>query len=115
MSDKKDTEKVYKELLTLFPEVEQKGKSMPYTSMNGNMFSFVGKEGELVIRLSEEDQQAYMGNFGATLCIQHNSVMRGYISVPEKYFSDKVFLKVLFERSIENAKSLKSKPTKKKK
>jgi len=115
MSDKMNTEKVYKELLASFPDMVQKGKSMPYTSLNGNMFSFVGKQGELAIRLSKEDQQDYMDNYGATLCLQHNSVMKGYISVPEKYFSDTEFLKVLFKKSIENVKSLKPKPTKKKK
>ena len=32
--------KLYDELILLFPEIERKGKTLPYTSVNGNMFSF---------------------------------------------------------------------------
>ena len=115
MAEFKTTEKIYDEILTNFPDIQRKGKTMPYTSMNGNMFSFVSKVGELAFRLSKEDQQAYIADYGATLSIQYNSVMHGYINVPEKYFKDKVFLNSLCEKSIANAKNLKPKPTTKKK
>src|SRR5207247_6086960 len=37
--------KRYEEIISAFPEVELKGVSMPYTAVNGNMFSFLSKEG----------------------------------------------------------------------
>lgn len=33
-----DNLEFYNKLLTAFPKIELKGASMPYTSLNGNMF-----------------------------------------------------------------------------
>jgi hypothetical protein len=109
------TQKIFDELVSKFPEINRKGKTMPYTSINGNMFSFVSKEGELGIRLSTTDKSCYMEKHGATPMIQHNRVMQEYISVPEKYLLDKEFLFELFGKSVANVKILKPKPTTKKK
>ena len=46
--------KKYDELLSKCPDIDRKGKSMPYTSANGHMFSQVNKAGELGIRFSKE-------------------------------------------------------------
>lgn len=114
MADFKTTEKLYDEILSFFPEIERKGKSMPYTSMNGNMFSFVSKIGELAFRVSNTVQKDYIANHGVSESIQHGRVMKEYINVPEKYFGNLEFLKELFSKSIAHAKTLKPKPTKKK-
>ena len=34
---------LYNKLVATIPAVERKGASMPYTSLNGNMFSFLDK------------------------------------------------------------------------
>ena len=115
MADFKTTEKLYDEVWAAFPEVERKGKTMPYTSMNGNMFSFVSKIGEMAFRVSNEVQKEYINKHEATESIQHGRVMKEYIDVPEKYFDDLDFLKELCVKSIAHAKTLKPKPTKKKK
>jgi TfoX/Sxy family transcriptional regulator of competence genes len=115
MSAFKTVEKLYDEIWAQFPEIERKGKTMPYTSMNGNMFSFVSKIGELAFRLSDEVKREYISAHGASESIQHGRVMKGYINVPEKYFDDAEFLKILCEKSIQYAKTLRPKATKKKK
>ena len=46
----------YDKLITGFPEIERKGAGMPYTSLNGHMFSFMSKEGKVGIRLPEEER-----------------------------------------------------------
>ena len=42
---------LYERLVSTNPNVERKGASMPYTSLNGHMFSLLTKEGKLVLRL----------------------------------------------------------------
>ena len=115
MIDFRTTEKLFDEIWASFPEIERKGKTMPYTSMNGNMFSFVSKIGELAFRVSKEAQKEYIDKHGVTESIQHGRVMKDYVDVPEKCFTDMDFLKELCSKSIAHAKTLKPKPTKKKK
>jgi len=45
---------LYDKLVELSPEFERKGKTVPYTSANGYMFSLLNKDGEFGIRLSKE-------------------------------------------------------------
>jgi hypothetical protein len=48
------TEKValYEMLVATNPKIQRKGDTMPYTSHNGNMFSYLGKTGILAMRLN---------------------------------------------------------------
>jgi TfoX/Sxy family transcriptional regulator of competence genes len=105
----------YNKLIDSFPEVLRKGKTMPYTSLNGNMFSFISKEGDFGIRLSKENQAKYIEKTDADFLISHGAVMNGYIKVPDSIIEDEELLKETFIKSLEFAKSLKPKPTKKKK
>ena len=105
----------YNRLVASFPEVSRKGKTIPYTSLNGNMFSFVSKEGDLGIRLSKENQTFYIQNTESDFLISHGAIMNGYIKVSDSIILDEKLLKETFAKSIEFAKSLKPKPTKKKK
>src|SRR5262245_42442244 len=41
----------YEKLIATNPNVERKGATMPYTSLNGHMFSFLTKTGKLALRL----------------------------------------------------------------
>ena len=106
---------LYDKLIASYPEIPRKGKAMPYTSLNGNMFSFVSKEGDLGIRLSKENQTFYIENTESDFLISHGAVMNGYIKVPDSIIMDEKLLKEIFAKSIEFVKSLKPKPTKKKK
>jgi hypothetical protein len=45
---------LYDQLVEKYPRFERKGKTVPYTSANGHMFSLLNKEGELGFRYSEE-------------------------------------------------------------
>lgn len=105
----------YDLLITSFPEIDLKGKTMHYTSMKGNMFSFVSKDGEMGFRLSKEDKEHYITHEGATIMMQHDCVMNGYIHVSEAMLLSPAKLAEIFSKSIEFAKTLKPKPTKKKK
>ena len=61
--------KLYDDLVQLFPEIERKGKTLPYTSVNGNMFSFLSKEGEVSIRLAENERELFMKKYKLQLSV----------------------------------------------
>lgn len=106
---------LYDQLIASIPELERKGKTMPYTSVNGHMFSFLDKEGKLSIRLSEEEQEAFIKKHKAELSIQHGAVMRGYVLVPVELMKKVKPLTAYFKKSYDFTASLKPKPSKKKK
>lgn len=102
---------IYEGLVADFDGVEVKGKKTRYTSMNGNMFSFVDPEGLMCIRLSDADKSAFEAAHSTGDVIQYGSVMRGYVPVPVAMLEDEAALLALFRQAVENAKALKPKPT----
>lgn len=80
--------KIYDELVAKCPRFERKGKTMPYTSANGYMFSLLNKAGEIGIRFSKEVQKKYLEEFDTTLFKSYNAVMQGYVLIPEKMLED---------------------------
>ena len=69
----------YDELVAKCHRFERKGKTMPYTSANGHMFSLLNKEGELGFRFSKQVQETYIQEFGSTIFKSHGAVMKGYV------------------------------------
>jgi len=49
--------KIYDELVSMCARFESKGKTMPYTSANGHMFSLFNKADEIGIRFSKDVQK----------------------------------------------------------
>ena len=75
--------KIYDELVSKCPRFERKGKKMPYTSANGNMFSLLNKAGEIGIRFSKQVQEQYMKELNTTYYKSHGATMKGYILIPD--------------------------------
>lgn len=75
--------KIYDALVAKCHRFERKGKTMPYTSANGHMFSLLNKDGELGIRFSKEVQKKYIEEFDSSLFRSYNSIMHGYVLIPE--------------------------------
>ena len=84
----KERLKIYDELVAKCPRYQRKGKTMPYTSANGYMFSLLNKAGEIGIRFSKEVQKKYMDEFDTTLFKSYNSIMHGYVLIPDKMLED---------------------------
>lgn len=80
--------KIYDELVAKCSRFERKGKTMPYTSANGYMFSLLNKAGEIGIRFSKEDQKKYIEAFNSTIFESYNAVMRGYVLIPDEMLKD---------------------------
>ena len=79
---------IYDQLVALCPRFERKGKTVPYTSANGHMFSLMNKEGELGFRYSKEVQVKYIEEWGSTILKSHGATMRGYVLIPNHMLGD---------------------------
>ena len=100
---------LYEKVVATNPEVERKGKTMPYTSHNGHMFSFLTKEGKLALRLSDEDREAFVERYGTELVVQYGAVMKEYVEVPQTLLQDTDELKKCFDLSYQYVGTLKPK------
>ena len=79
---------LYDKLVTKCPRFDKKGKTVPYTSANGHMFSMLNKEGELGFRFSKQVQENYLQAFGTTIFKSHGATMRGYVLIPDNMLED---------------------------
>jgi hypothetical protein len=59
---------LYEKLVATIPDVERKGATVPYTSINGHMFSYLAKTGTLALRLPEPERQKFLDKYKTTLC-----------------------------------------------
>ncbi len=80
--------KIYDELVAKCPRFKRKGKTMPYTSANGYMFSLFNKDNEIGIRFSREVQEKYIKEWPTTIYKSYGAVMRGYVLIPEEMLRD---------------------------
>ena len=101
--------KLYDELVSKCPRFDRKGKSMPYTSANGYMFSLLNKAGEIGIRFSKEVQKKYLEEFDTTLFKSYNSIMHGYVLIPESMLEDLDKLATYLDESYDYVMSLEPK------
>ncbi len=106
--------KAYDDLVSGFAEIERKGKSMPYTSLNGNMFSYLGPDGTLALRLGQDERDTFISTHNTELDVQHGRIMKEYVRVPTRILMDASALKTAFQQSLDYAKTLKPKATKRK-
>lgn len=101
----------YDRIIATIPGVERRGATMPYTSVNGNMSSFLTPTGGLALRLSEGDRAAFLERHGADLHEAHGRVLREYVSVPDPVMRDVAEMGPWFAASFAYVSSLKPKPT----
>src|ERR1700755_626116 len=105
-----ETLELYEKLVATHPEVERKGATLPYTSVNGHMFSFLTPEGRLALRLPAEARDAFLEKYETRLCEQHGAVLKEYAEVPDALLKKTRELKKYFDLSHAYVASLKPKP-----
>jgi len=98
---------LYERLIATNPRVERKGATMPYTSLNGNMFSFLMKTGRVGLRLPEAEREAFIKKYKTKLVEQYGIVQREYVEVPDGLLAKTPELKKYFDASYEYVSSLK--------
>ncbi len=103
---------LYDKLVATDSRAERKGATMPYTSVNGNMFSLLGPEG-LILRLSPADREAFVAKHKTKPVVMYGAEMREYVAVPATLLAKTSQLAKLFAASYDYAASLRPKPTKK--
>src|SRR5260370_26458360 len=106
---------LYERLVATNPNVERKGDTVPYTSVNGHMFSYLSKSGTLALRLPAGEREAFLTKYETTLCAQYGIVQKEYVEVPDALLAKTRELKKYFDLSYAYFSSLKPKPTTKKK
>ena len=79
---------LYDRLLATNPNVERKGDALPYTSLNGHMFSFLTPSGRLALRLPQPARREFLERYQTTLCEEHGAAMSEYVNVPETLFEN---------------------------
>ena len=78
-----DKLELYEKLVATNPNVERKGATVPYTSVNGNMFSYLSKEGKLELRLPAGEREMFLKKYKARLCEAYGKVQPEYVEVPD--------------------------------
>jgi hypothetical protein len=105
---------LYDRLISKLKSAERKGASMPYTSLNGHMFSFLAKDGSLALRLPKEEREQFLTEHKASLCEAHGTVLKEYVAVPEPLLKNVKQMQEYFAVSYAYVEGLKPKPTTKK-
>jgi TfoX/Sxy family transcriptional regulator of competence genes len=104
---------LYDKLIATNPAIERKGDANPYTSLNGNMFTLL-HQSRLAIRLPEDERENFLKKYKTTLYEAYGTVMPEYVAVPDGLLENTKELKKYLDLSFAYVKTLKPKPTKKK-
>ncbi len=106
----------YEAMVKATPGTELKGASMPYTSVAGNMHSFLDKLGRCAIRLGKPEREAFLEEFNAELYVHETgTVMNDYVTMPPTLLGDAKAAARWLKRSLAYARTLKPKATTRKK
>lgn len=79
---------LYQKLIDTHPEVNMKGKTMPYTSVNGHMFSILDKQGCLGLRLPKEEREQFLKDHNTKIHEAYGHNMPEYVRVPDEMLAD---------------------------
>jgi len=109
--NRSDALAAYERLVATNPRVERKGDTMPYTSLNGHMFSVLHKDGTVALRLPGDAREEFLAKYKTKLSMQYGSVQPEYVVVPDALLSKTKELKPWFDVSYRYIESLKPKPT----
>ena len=101
----------YDRLIGTVPGITRKGASIPYTSVNGNMSSYLFGEGSLALRLGPSDREAFLTRYEAHLHKAYGIVQKEYVDVPDELLDDTERLGSWFASSHGYVSSLRPKPT----
>lgn len=101
---------LYEALIATKPGVERKGDTVPYTSLNGHMFSALHKDGTVALRLPEAKRETFLKKYRTTLASHYGVVQPEYVVVPEGLLAKTRELAPFFAASYEYVAALKPKP-----
>ena len=101
---------LYDALVATHPKAERKGVKIPSTALHGHMYSYLGKNGELALKLPQGEREAFLKKYKTTLCNLYGIVQKEYVIVPDSLLAQTGKLKKYFAISYDYANA--AKPTK---
>jgi hypothetical protein len=104
----------YDRLIASNTDIERKGVTNPYTSVNGHMFTHLSKTGTMGLRLPKEEREAFLEKYETTLYESYGAIMKEYAAVPDDLLQNTAELRPYLDMSFAYTRSLKPKATKKK-
>jgi hypothetical protein len=104
----------FDKLVAGHPNAVRKGDTIPYTSLNGHMYSYFSKDGFLALQLPAGAREAFLSKHNTTLVTAYGIVQKEYVMVPDDLLEQTAALMPWFEKSYVYASTLKPKATKKK-
>src|SRR5947209_3091151 len=99
----------YEMLLATIPEIARKGASVPYTSLNGNMFSYLHASGLVALRLPAGEREKFLEKYQTKLFEVYGIVQKEYVTVPDWLLANTEELQPYLAISYEYVKSLRPK------
>jgi hypothetical protein len=78
---------LYEKLIATDPSIERKGATLPYTSANGKMFTYLSPTGDLTLRLPEDERRAFIKKYRTKVALSHGTVMKDWVTVPAAVFA----------------------------
>jgi len=106
---------LFTQLISSVPGVTLKGDTIPYTSQNGHMYSFLSKQDEITLRLPADQIPGFLKKYKSTLAENYGVVQKEYVVVPDELLVKTSELKKIFQISLAYVNSLKPKATSKSK
>ncbi len=105
----KDKLDLFNKALDSIPEIERKGATVPYSSVNGHMFTQLSKKGSMGLRLEKEVREEFLKKYKVNLYESYGAVMKEYVTIPDELLGNTNALKKYLKLSFEYVKSLKPK------
>lgn len=106
---------LFASLVETIPAAVLKGDTIPYCSMNGHMYCYLSKEGELALRLPADKREQFIEQYKTKLMTAYGIIQKEYVVVPDFLLADIEALKPWFNASFVYVGLLKPKPTSKNK
>jgi hypothetical protein len=78
---------LYERLIATDPRIDRKGVTIPYTSANGKMFTYLSPTGDLRLRLPADEREAFMKTYRTKLALSNGVVMKEFVAVPPGLFA----------------------------
>src|SRR5438105_9940815 len=97
---------LYEKLIATDPSIERKGATIPYTSTNGKMFTYLTPSGDLRLRLPDEERAAFTKKYRTKPVVQHGVLMKDWVAVPAALSARVAELRPYLEKSCVYASQL---------
>jgi hypothetical protein len=105
---------LFDKLVAAHPDAVRKGDTIPYTSLNGHMYSYFSKDGFLALRLPAGAREAFLKQYNTSLVTAYGIIQKEYVTVPDALLEQTAELKPWFDKSFEYVSTMKPKASKKK-